>query len=904
MTLGALLTERYHNLGDPQDLEKALQKSREVLGLTPQGHPGRPDSLEIVAQTLSIRYDRFGDFEDLEDALKMEQQAMDQSPEGDEKVKRLLNIGVLFFCRYRRLGDLDDLDAALRKQKEALDVTPKGHPDRPCFLGTIATSLIDRYRRLGDLKDIEDALQMQQEAIELTPDYHPDRASYLRQHAAYLIEKYQRLGDLTDLEDAVQSIRKGFHLIPEGHPEIRSHLRDLAWALKYRYERLGDLEDLESALENEQKVVDLTPERHSDRPQRLASLALSFADRYKRLRNPKDLELAFQRHQEAIDLTPESHPDRPGYLHNLALFLAYQFHCSGDVQYLESAVQRHREAVNLTVVGHAQRPHRLQDFATLLSARYAISKDKEDLEAALVCYRDSFKTPSSTPFISWKNALQWASCAQDFQPSDCPSAYMAAFRLLPDLFWIGHSIPVRHEAIHRLEIGQVTSTAAQSCISLDHLMPAIEIMEQGLAMTFQQLLQLKTDVDHLPPDQVNRFRALSSQLYAGTSAHSTRAAIERNQLLEDIRKQPGLEYFLLPQPYHVLQCAAQRGPVVILNSHEEHCDVLLILSSTTHPLHIPLPGVTLELVKSLQALLKELLSQCNVRMRGESQPTRLSGQRENFTSKTTHECFEDILDWLWQYIVEPYGIHDGRLWWLPTGAFAGLPLHACSPTDTDAFIHSYTATLGSLLEGYKKPSNGPHRFAVVGVTHTGRGTNFLKGVREEIKRITVVIKEPAVACLEGDKATVDAVKLQLQNCSWAHLACHGTQDLVNPPKSCLLLFGGRLELETILQMPLPNAEFVFLAACQTAMGDAILVNESFHLGGGFIAAGFRSAVGTLWSMNDADGPEVAESFYSYLFRDGRQPQASDAAEALHYAVKQLKKRNVPYERWIPFIHMG
>ncbi|KAJ7478480.1 hypothetical protein FB451DRAFT_1032420 [Mycena latifolia] len=88
------------------------------------------------------------------------------------------------------------------------------------------------------------------------------------------------------------------------------------------------------------------------------------------------------------------------------------------------------------------------------------------------------------------------------------------------------------------------------------------------------------------------------------------------------------------------------------------------------------------------------------------------------------------------------------------------------------------------------------------------------------------------------------------------------------------------------------------------MGDAILVNESFHLGGGFIAAGFRSAVGTLWSMNEADGPEVAESFYSYLFRDDRQPQASDAAEALHYAVKQLKKRNVPYERWIPFIHMG
>ncbi|KAJ7646372.1 hypothetical protein DFH06DRAFT_997676 [Mycena polygramma] len=57
-------------------------------------------------------------------------------------------------------------------------------------------------------------------------------------------------------------------------------------------------------------------------------------------------------------------------------------------------------------------------------------------------------------------------------------------------------------------------------------------------------------------------------------------------------------------------------------------------------------------------------------------------------------------------------------------------------------------------------------------------------------------------------------------------------------------------------------------------------------------------------MNDSDGPIVAEIVYSHLFRDCREPQASDAAEALQLAVKELKKRGVPYERWVPFIHMG
>ncbi|KAJ6517849.1 CHAT domain-containing protein, partial [Mycena vulgaris] len=145
-----------------------------------------------------------------------------------------------------------------------------------------------------------------------------------------------------------------------------------------------------------------------------------------------------------------------------------------------------------------------------------------------------------------------------------------------------------------------------------------------------------------------------------------------------------------------------------------------------------------------------------------------------------------------------------------------------------------------------------------------------------------------------------AVTQQLQHCSWIHLACRGIQDTAEPTQRHLLLYGGSLELGTILRMPLPKTEFAFLAACQTAMGDR-------ELDRGFIAAGFRSVIGTLWSMNDQDRQFIAEAFYSHLFRDGRQSQASETAEALHLAlhlaVKALNEKNVPYERWVPFIHM-
>jgi CHAT domain-containing protein len=300
-----------------------------------------------------------------------------------------------------------------------------------------------------------------------------------------------------------------------------------------------------------------------------------------------------------------------------------------------------------------------------------------------------------------------------------------------------------------------------------------------------------------------------------------------------------------------------------------------------------------------------------------------------YSSKSSQECFSDMLEWLWIRVVEPvykvlasvsdlsfpgltasnhssyiqHGFLSGRLWWLPTGAFTSLPLHACAPSDK--FIHSYTATLGSLVESNRRASNTHTRLGVVGVSQTDSWrANYLKGVGEEVDSVLSIVPKSQVECLQDQQATPAAVQAQLQNCSWLHLACHGKQDLLEPTKSHLLLYGGTLELETILQIKHNNAEVVFLAACQTAMGDSELANESFHLGGGFIAAGFRGAIGTLWSMNDQDGPLVAKAFYSHLFRDGRQPQATDAAPALHLAVKELRNRNVQYERWIPFIHMG
>jgi hypothetical protein len=332
---------------------------------------------------------------------------------------------------------------------------------------------------------------------------------------------------------------------------------------------------------------------------------------------------------------------------------------------LEAALNYNQKAVELTPDDSPDRARRLQSLGLSFIDRYIRLQHLGDLEALNKCYTDSFKTTTESPQSSWIAALIWASFGEQYQPTYCVPAFSAAFHLLPELLWIGHSIPVRHDTIHRLNINQATSAAMRTCISLTSLATGVEFMEQGLATVFQQNLQLKANVDGLQSTQIEKFQQLSLKLYSRdfqqlslklySRAHDTSNTLvnERNTLLKEIREQPGFENFLLPKPYNVLCQASQGGPVVILNSHKTSCDGIIILNPTSEPVHVAFPMVTLELLESQRTFLKQLLGHCRVRIRGESASIRLQGYQEQFKSKTSAEHFSDMLSWLWIHIVGP-----------------------------------------------------------------------------------------------------------------------------------------------------------------------------------------------------------------------------------------------------------
>jgi CHAT domain-containing protein len=181
---------------------------------------------------------------------------------------------------------------------------------------------------------------------------------------------------------------------------------------------------------------------------------------------------------------------------------------------------------------------------------------------------------------------------------------------------------------------------------------------------------------------------------------------------------------------------------------------------------------------------------------------------------------------------------------------------------------------------------------------------MLPHVREELRRIDNLGE--FVEVLVGEKANQQTVLSHLQQHTWAHFACHGHQE-DEPFLSSFQLFGNeRLALIDLIKARLPNAELAFLSACHSAAVDLRgTPDETIHLAAALQFCGFRSVVGTLWAMADIDGPDVAEDFYRYMFRDsGGGVDFGDSAMALNKATRAMRKRNVAIDRWINFVHIG
>ncbi|KAL5532302.1 hypothetical protein ACEPAF_5871 [Sanghuangporus sanghuang] len=397
--------------------------------------------------------------------------------------------------------------------------------------------------------------------------------------------------------------------------------------------------------------------------------------------------------------------------------------------------------------------------------------------------------------------------------------------------------------------------AASHAIGKDEFALAIEFLEQGRALLWSQMRGFRTPLEQLSEvdgSLAERFEACNRHLEAlitlsesrasgsstsaivsrglgpfqdqraidATLAQVRRLSEEQEVLINDIRRIPGFEDFLMVKPFDTIRQAASEGPVVVLNHSNYRCDALIILARENDPC------ICIPLDKDFHADSNNLHEEL-IRIR------RTLG----VGSRAYDEVLRRVMKVLWERVVSKVvqkltelGIEEGsRIWWCPTSVLSAFPFHAAGPYEgrdggmkylLDDYISSYTPTLTSLINARSGMRNGgDERMLFV-------ADMKLPSAKKERDAINSVRRFER---LLGKRATPKAVLGLLQEANWVHFVCHGRLD-DEPFNSSLKLSGGGLTLLDIARANLPNAEFAFLSACHSAeQGPNFALDEALHL---------------------------------------------------------------------------
>jgi len=182
--------------------------------------------------------------------------------------------------------------------------------------------------------------------------------------------------------------------------------------------------------------------------------------------------------------------------------------------------------------------------------------------------------------------------------------------------------------------------------------------------------------------------------------------------------------------------------------------------------------------------------------------------------------------------------------------------------------------------------------------------------RIEARNISTFLpKNQADLNIDFDANRENVTEKSLENYRILHFATHGLLDTSRPELSGLVLSlfdkdgtaqDGFLRLNQIYNLIL-NSDLVVLSACQTALGKDVRGEGLIGLTRGFMYAGAKRIVASLWKVDDAATAEFMKRFYRNHLQKKLAPAA--ALRAAQNEMKQIPRFRAPYF-WAGFTIQG
>ena len=212
--------------------------------------------------------------------------------------------------------------------------------------------------------------------------------------------------------------------------------------------------------------------------------------------------------------------------------------------------------------------------------------------------------------------------------------------------------------------------------------------------------------------------------------------------------------------------------------------------------------------------------------------------------------------------------------------FAALPL-ANDEYLGERFLLRYVPSCQVLEFCHKRPDiSSKLTYGIV-----ENATEDLPCANFEGESIAQLYNIPPERRLQGrDRATVNNYRQIIQQVQAIISSHHAQSRLDNPLESKLVLGDGSITLGQLMTpgWRLPHLAEVFLSCCETNLGIGKIVDDIFTISTGFLCAGARSVISTLWAVDD-----LATALFSIFYHHYRQETLSRPA-AIHKAQVKLR----------------
>lgn len=285
------------------------------------------------------------------------------------------------------------------------------------------------------------------------------------------------------------------------------------------------------------------------------------------------------------------------------------------------------------------------------------------------------------------------------------------------------------------------------------------------------------------------------------------------------------------------------------------------------------------------------------------------------------EYAQQLYDWIIRPVFPDQGTPDNEktnkekidtLVFVPGGPLRTIPMSVLHNKNTGKFLvqtYAISTTLGLGLTNPRSLKYENMKVLAGGLSverkYNGQLYDKLIYVDKEIEKIRALfnIIEPAPYVNEDFKLSNIEPELSLGKYRIVHIATHGEFNS-DPRKSFLLTYNGQLtmnQLEKTVGMrrfsdePL---ELLVLSACQTAAGDD---RAALGLAGVAISAGARSALATLWAINDKSTSDLITNFYKNL-KEEHMTKAQALSSAQSEMISNEQYAHPRY--WAPFLLIG